>query len=285
MATKKTTKYEKVNEQVKTAAASAQSVVIEQPQRMLVSLEITGVTPLIQNCFNQKVLEDMLRKHMGFNVTREKKIPRQCIERAKILNTKGIICMPVTAFKKSMLTARALVKGLSKTQLQTQVYIVGNSVPIQYREMVNRMDMVRTSGMGHMPDIRFRPEFRDWKARLVIQFPDNLKVQSLVDLLNRAGDVGIGEWRPERNGIFGRYAVTRHISDRKEIAEVMSECEPLVTPLVIPEWALDCEIDEKVLRKVAYSEEHGADDEDEADPSNANGEHEVPTDELDREVD
>ena len=277
-------KYESVDAAAKQAADGAQSVIIEQPKEFLVALEIGEITPLIQNCFNQKSLEDMLRKHMGLTVTREKKVPRQCIERAKIINTKGQVCMPSTAFKKGMITARSLVKGITKTALQTQVYIKGNSIPIHYSEMVPRMDMVRTSGMSHTPDVRFRPEFRGWTARLAITFPDGFKVQSIVDLLNRAGSVGIGEWRPEKNGVFGRYRIIRQITDHKEIAEVISECEPLVQPLVIPEWAMDAEIDDEALRKVAYAEEHGSTEDEDPAPENDGIEHEVPPEKLDAEV-
>ena len=56
-------------------------------------------------------------------------------------------------------------------------------------------------------------------------------MQTVVDLLGRAGRVGVGEWRPEKDGTFGTYNVVRHITDPKEIAEVRKQCAPaLVAP-------------------------------------------------------
>jgi hypothetical protein len=255
-------KFAQVDGAAKAAGDSAQSFIIEQPKRALLAFEITFDTPVIQNCFNQKALEDMLRKHMGLTVIREKKVPRDCIERAKVKNVEGSICTPTTAYKKGMLTARSLVKGITRTQLQTQVFVCGNSVPLVYKEMVPRMDMVRTSGIQRTPDIRFRPEFRECTARLVIEYPPfDFKGQTVIDLLNRAGSVGVGEWRPEKNGIYGRYHVSRLINEKKEIDEILKLCAPLVQPLIIPEWAMDAEIDTEMLRKIAYAEEHAEDDE------------------------
>lgn len=253
------TKYNSTAKSV--GLAHAGSVIIEQPKKMFVALEVTGTASLIQNNFSQKTVEQMLRKHMGLAVQREAKKPRDCIESATIRNVKGVVCEPPTAFKKGMLTASTQIKGFKKTQLRTQMYVEGNSIPITYEATTPRMDMVRTSGMSRQPDVRFRPSFDGWKARLVIQFSDLLAVQTIVDLLNRAGDVGVGEWRPEKDGSFGTYQVTRNIDDPKEIAEVRAGCSVALVPLVIPEWALDAEISPELLRRIAAGE-----DEDEQEP-------------------
>ena len=89
---------------------------------------------------------------------------------------------------------------------------------------------------------------------MVIQFADTLTVQTVVDLLNRAGQVGVGEWRPEKNGTFGTFRVSRHIDTPQEIAEVEAECAIPLVPLRIPEWALDMEIDPTVLQKIFASQ-------------------------------
>jgi len=231
------------------------SDVIEQPKQLSICLEVDGTNPLIQNCFNQKVIEEMLRKHMGLSVQREKKVPADCIERAITRNTVEQVCLPPTAFKKGMLTAAGQVKGLKKTALRVSLFVEGGSIPITYSRMVPRMDMVRTSGMGRTPDVRFRPAFEDWKARLIILFGDTIPPQTVVDLLNRAGNVGVGEWRPEKDGTFGTYVVSRAISDPKEIAEVRTICRPQVKPLVIPEWAMNVELSDEILQKIATANE------------------------------
>ena len=62
---------------------------IKQPQVLSIALEVTGTASLIQNCFDQKAIEQMLRKHMGLSVEKEAKIPADCIKRAIIRNEAG----------------------------------------------------------------------------------------------------------------------------------------------------------------------------------------------------
>jgi hypothetical protein len=250
----------------KATRATVDSAAIEQPKELLICLEIQA-TPgigLIQNCFSQKTVEELLRKHMGLTVQREKKIPSDCIERATERNTEGAVSIPPTALKKAMLTAAGMVKGLKKTVLRIAAYVEGGSIPITYSRMVPRMDVVRTSGMNRVPDIRFRPMFEDWKARVVIVFGDVLDAQSIVDLVNRAGRVGLMEWRAEKGGTFGTFFVSRLITDPAEIKEVQRLCRPPIKPLIIPEWAINEEISPDLLEKIAKSNS------DEAEPDETN---------------
>lgn len=245
------TKFETTNENAKSAAQSAKSVVIMQPKELLVALEIEGTAPLIQNAFSQKAVEEMLRKHMGIRVEREKKKPRECIENATIRNQRGQVCIPPTAIKKAMLSASTGDKALKKTVLRTSLFIEGQSIPLKFEKMEPRMDMVRTSGITRAPDVRFRPMFVNWKVRLTIRFNDQFAVQTIVDLLNRAGAIGLGEWRPEKDGTFGTFRVSRHIDDPVEIKEVRDECDIGLVPITIPEWAMDADIDPQLLEKLA----------------------------------
>jgi hypothetical protein len=233
------------------AKKNVTTAIIEQSRDLILCLEVQGDVPLIQNSFSQKAIEEMLRKHMGLPTQREKKVPAECIDRAIIRNTEGEICIPPTAFKKGMLTASTSVKGLKKTALRSSVFIEGGSVPITFSRMVPRMDMVRTSGMGRVPDVRFRPSFEDWKAVLIISFPESMPPETVVDLLNRAGKVGVGEWRPEKDGNFGTFSVSRSIADPKEIAAVRKRCRPPIKPLVIPDWAMNVELSDEILQKIA----------------------------------
>ena len=232
--------------------ADVGSVIITQPNILSVGLEITGTAPLILNAFSQKTIEIMLKKHMGITTPRENKVPSQALEDATTRNREGRVSIPPTAFKKAMLTAASQIKTFKKTHLRTQLYVEGGSIPITYEgDMLPRMDVVITKGISRAPDLRFRPSYEKWKARLILQFSDLLAVQSVVDLLNRAGTVGVGEWRPEKDGAFGTFIVTRHISDQQEIEEVRRECASQLKAIIIPDWALDAEITPEVLKDIA----------------------------------
>lgn len=252
-------------QQLEQAAASAKSVIIERAKQQEVYLEIAGNTPLIQNNFSQKSLEEMLRKHMGLTVERERKKPRDVIEAAKIKNLDGRICLPPTAIKKGMLSAAGTIKSkgaLKPWQLKSQLFVVGESLPITFEKEVPRMDIVRTSGMNRQPDVRFRPSYMNWKCRVGVRFADGVAVQTVVDLLDRAGNIGVGEWRPEKSGTFGTYRVVRNITDRKELAEIERDCASGLIPLRIPEWAMDAEIDPSLLAKIMGEQEQDVDADD-----------------------
>lgn len=255
MTTRKKNLRKDLTENATDAMDSARSLVIEQPNILSVGIEVSGTADLIQNKFSQKSVEQMLKSHMGISVQRERKKPREVLEEATIRNTDNRVSLPPTGFKLAMISAATQIKGLKKTQLRTALFVQGNSIPITYEATTPRMDITRTSGIGRTPDVRFRPSFQGWKARLIIQFADTLSVQTVVDLLNRAGQVGVGEWRPEKNGTFGTFKVTRHIDDPKELGQVEAECAVPLVPLRIPEWALDMEIDPAVLQKIFSSQE------------------------------
>lgn len=243
-------KINRIKEQATQLSAASKSIVIEQPKSFSVCLEITGTADLIQNNFAQKSIEQMLKKHMGLSVQRESKKPKQLLEEATVRNIDGKVCMSPVCFKKAMLGATAEIKQFKKTQLRTALFVMGNSIPITYSKMVPRMDVTRLAGIGRTPDIRFRPSFQNWKARLIIQFSDTISVQSAVDLLNRAGCGGVGEWRPQRDGVFGTFKVTRHIDSPKEIGQVEAECSVPLVPTVIPDWALSLDINPEIADSI-----------------------------------
>ena len=73
-----------------------------------------------------------------------------------------------------------------------------------------REDMVKIGGMSKTADLRYRPEFKDWKMRLTISLiaTGAFTMTSIINGINMAGMMnGIGEWRMERDGEFGHYHV------------------------------------------------------------------------------
>ena len=81
---------------------------------------------------------------------------------------------------------------------------------------VMREDMVRLSGIGRTADIRYRGEFRNWWADLTIRFNLNgaYSLDQVVNMIDAGGRInGIGEWRPEKDGDFGRYHVETYTEE------------------------------------------------------------------------
>lgn len=70
-----------------------------------------------------------------------------------------------------------------------------------------REDIVRlTRGT---PDVRYRAEFKEWKAVLKVRYNEGaISHEQLINLFNLAGFCsGIGDWRPEKSGMNGMFEV------------------------------------------------------------------------------
>lgn len=231
-----------------------ENVVIKGQDMARFGVRLVGTAPLIQNNFSQKAMEQMLAKHMGRSVEREKKVPRQVIEDAKVLNIKNEVVLLTTAIKKSVVGIAPSLKGVAKTQLNYSFFVVGQTIPLEYEEMVPRWDVVRTSGLARTPDIRFRPQFNNWSANIVVKYDASLLSLDLVlNLLQRSGNSGLCEWRPQKGGSFGTYTLDSEsvTQDVRVMNDIERRCMvPLKTP-TIPVWALDAEIDPSMLAKLA----------------------------------
>lgn len=71
-----------------------------------------------------------------------------------------------------------------------------------------REDMV-TVGMGGT-DLRYRGEFKEWYTDLMIEYnaSGDVTLEQIINCLNAGGyAVGIGEWRPEKDGHNGMFEV------------------------------------------------------------------------------
>ena len=119
---------------------------------------------------------------------------------------------PVGAIKQAG-NAAAYRSGWVKNQMQLRGSYF---LQTEYGEMAEikgsipeiREDMVRI-GMGSA-DLRYRGEFKNWYMDLILEYnaSSDLTVDQIVNVINAGGYiVGIGEWRPEKDGTFGRYHV------------------------------------------------------------------------------
>jgi len=83
----------------------------------------------------------------------------------------------------------------------------------QYAEIkgdlpVMREDMVRI-GMGSA-DLRYRAEFRNWFIDMVLEYnaSGEYKLENIINIISAGGYVtGLGEWRPEKDGEYGRFHI------------------------------------------------------------------------------
>lgn len=173
----------------------------------LMTVKIIGDSSLIVHKFSEKTKRQMADKQTGkASQGRQFKDPEEEFENSLHRLPDGGYGFPAIAFKCAAVTAcTSLNKTLTKTAARQAFHVMGDMVRIEGTPKP-RQDMVRV-GPSKSADIRYRGEFLTWSCMLEIRY--NARVFSaaqIVNLLNTAGfGVGIGEWRPEKNGQNGLF--------------------------------------------------------------------------------
>jgi hypothetical protein len=170
-------------------------------------LKLIGDSPLICHNWSDKARKQILDKQMKKASTgREAKDPERDFAASLYPLGNDRFGFPSIAFKSAVVDACSHVSDLTKVQARGAFHIDGEFVEI-HGKPTPREDMVRV-GMG-AADIRFRGEFKKWSATLTVRYnADVLSVEQIVNLFNVAGfAIGIGSWRPQRDGVFGLFHV------------------------------------------------------------------------------
>ena len=191
-----------------TPKATAQPVIDIPPIEIKTYvLRLVGDSPLIVHAWSAKAKQEMLDKQMGkARSKKEPKDPQADYEGAFYRLPNGKPGFPTIAFKAAAVNAARQVEGLTMTFLRGAFHTVGELVEIEGTPRI-REDMVRV-GMG-TADIRFRPEWAEWAINLTVRLNTrSLTLEQLIHLFNQAGfSVGVGEWRPEKDGRNGMFHV------------------------------------------------------------------------------
>lgn len=172
---------------------------------------------LICNSFSEKSKREMLDKQMGVaKMKKENKDPQACFENARLRDSEGRDCVQANGVKLCFVSAARFTGGLPMTILYPGVFVRGTLLPITYKKLVMREDVVR---VGKFPnktaDIRFRPAYLDWSVDIELEFNSHVfNASQLVNLATLAGfHIGLCEWRPEKRGQYGRFEV--QLADEK----------------------------------------------------------------------
>ena len=195
-----------------------------------VKIEIIGDTPLIVHAWSDKSKRMMLEAQQKTTKTKAKDIrdpydefinsmywltkkPESTVEAFEQAVANGAKWgFPVGAIKMAGNSA-AYRAGWVKNQMQLRgSYFLktewGDMAEIKGDTPIIREDMVRI-GMGSA-DLRYRAEFRNWTMEMILEYNagGELTLEQIMNVVNLGGySVGIGEWRPEKDGDFGRYHI------------------------------------------------------------------------------
>jgi hypothetical protein len=194
----------------------AEPIVLRRIEDERVAIGIVGITPVIPHRWSEKSLDAMRDKHMG--QARRKPGPKNAEEDARSscywldeeCTRPG---MPATAFKGAMVSACRFFAAPSMVEAKTLFYVEGVGVD-QLVELdgdgIMREDTPRNS--TGVVDLRYRMMFFPWSAHLNVRFPKGyISAESVLALLDAAGRVGVGDWRPgspkSNTGTYGTFRV------------------------------------------------------------------------------
>ena len=195
-----------------TSKSIAISSEIQLPRFDLRTMEVKliGDAPLICHAWSEKAKKEMLGKQMKkAKEAKAAKDPDQDFRDSLYVHPSGGYGFPSIAFKAAAVDACSHVDGITKVEARGAFHINGDLIKIISPKPTMREDMVRI-GMG-TADIRYRGQFDPWSVILPIRFNAGvLSAEQIVHLFNIAGfGIGVGEWRPQRDGMFGLFHVAR----------------------------------------------------------------------------
>jgi len=199
--------------------AKTQTITIPAMKIETIEISLIGDSPLITHKWSEKAKKQMLDNQMKIpKVAREAKDPWQDFcdsmywldgqpEKATQKDIDdGRFGFPLIGFKAAAVTA-CTSHDMTKVAARQSFHVLGDMAQIDGDAPVMREDMVRI-GMG-TADLRYRGEFRQWRTTFKVAFNAGvMSAEQVINAFNVAGfGVGVGEWRPEKDGQNGRFHV------------------------------------------------------------------------------
>ena len=213
------------------------TVSIELPEIKLEkhTLYLIGTAPLIVHAFPEKARKQMLDKQMKIaQGGKDARDPIAEFEASRYRLPDGRDGFPAVGFKAAAVTACTSIADVTKVAARQAFgvpgipmqsfgvlegsYVRTALIPLVTTAPMMREDVVRLSGPGRTPEMRYRPEYPVWGVELHITLnPQGLSIGQLATMFRIAGHgVGIGDYRPERDGDCGTFELAE---SAKEFAE------------------------------------------------------------------
>jgi hypothetical protein len=196
--------------------AQTATINLQRIERQTAYIDIIGTSPLIVHRWTEKAKQMMLDAQQGRKVPKQPKDPIADYEGSMYKLPDGSHGFPTLGFKAATVTGagRTYGKSVKMTELRIALSFITDGIGVGGEQLTRitgepmmREDMVRV-GMG-TADLRYRAQYSDWSARLTIRYmPHLIDIDTVTALVDAGGINGVGEWRPERDGISGTYEVS-----------------------------------------------------------------------------
>jgi len=171
-----------------------------------ISIKVEGTTPLLMNRFRDTQIEGKIKRRTGSMSDEELK------EKLYLYDDKPHI--PSVYFRNSIVEASKQFKIVGKGKA-TYSKLVASTIEVNPEMiLINgsyesfRIASVNPSTKGRM--MITRPRFNKWDAEFtLILNDDGVPPEVMNEILEQAGRyVGIGDWRPQTKGVFGKFMIT-----------------------------------------------------------------------------
>lgn len=186
-------------------------------QKLDVTIRGIEGSPLVVHAFEEKAKEQIRGKQQKVpRKAKEQRDPKAEFLAARYLDAAGRECFKATSLKLAIIAAASAFEDLTKVGLRQAFFVrpaggAGELIPILTwddapAEGVMREDAV-TIGIATR-DLRYRPVYAQWKARVSIDYnPRLVSRDQLLALMDQAGwGVGIHEGRPQKSALgWGRF--------------------------------------------------------------------------------
>jgi hypothetical protein len=172
-------------------------------------------SPLVIHAFAEKAKEEIRQKQAkAVKKAKEARDTNAEFLAARYVDSQGRECAPITALKKSIISAATAFDDLTKVGLRQALFVdsVANPgsplVPIEKHDGSPAVGVMREDAVTigiNTRGLTYRPEYPEWQLRISIEFnPRLVSEEQLLALVDRAGwGVGICEGRPEKSSALG----------------------------------------------------------------------------------
>ena len=188
-------------------------LIIPKPQKRALHVTLEGLSPLVVHN-GESAIRDIKaneeRKQGGI-----KKLPPRDpaarFQESLYRDAEGHYVFPALGIKKSVISAGFRYSDEKGTVLRGIINIDAPSGYVKVlspNEPTMREDFVKHGGTT--PDIAYRAEFWPWSMEVTfVYLASSIRRENLINMIDTAGEsVGLGAWRVEKSGMFGRFRVS-----------------------------------------------------------------------------
>jgi hypothetical protein len=172
-------------------------------------------SPLVVHAFAEKAKQEIRDKQQKkAKKAKEERNPTAEFLAARYVDSKGRECAPITALKKSFISAATAFEDITKVGLRQAIFVdsiaePGSAlVPIENHDGKFAVGIMREDAVTigiNTRGLTYRPEYAEWQLRVRVEYnPRIISEEQLTALVDQAGwGVGICEGRPERTSALG----------------------------------------------------------------------------------